>query len=114
MQKLFVIYGVLAVALTASCFGHERDRNADAKNTKPQKAKALIELFTSEGCSSCPPADKLLSNVKASGEAIVLSYHVDYWNYLGWKDSFSQAAFSDRQKQYAQQFSLESVYTPQM
>ena len=76
----------------------------------------LVALFTSEGCSSCPPADKLLSTLKAEGDSnvFVLSYHVDYWDHLGWKDPFSQAAFSDRQRQYAQRFSLESIYTPQM
>ncbi len=114
MQKLFALYCLLAVALAAACNNSEANNKANTPNAKQQKAKALVELFTSEGCSSCPPADKLLSRIKTAGEAIVLSYHVDYWDHLGWKDAFSQAAFSERQRQYAQQFSLESIYTPQM
>jgi hypothetical protein len=76
----------------------------------------LIELFTSEGCSSCPPADRLLEKLAAENndKVYVLSFHVDYWNYIGWKDPFSQARFSQRQRNYARQFSLESIYTPQM
>lgn len=80
---------------------------------------ALIELFTSEGCSSCPSADTNLEQIAAaaatSGQNIyTLSYHVDYWNYLGWKDPYSSKAFSDRQRRYAQQFRSKRVYTPQM
>jgi hypothetical protein len=77
---------------------------------------AVLELFTSQGCSSCPPADELLGQyVKKENEAILpLSFHVDYWNYLGWKDIFSSAVFSERQKKYAAIFNLQSVYTPQI
>lgn len=76
---------------------------------------AVVELFTSEGCSSCPPADRLLSKIAAENKNVfVLSYHVDYWDYLGWKDQFSQSIFTDRQRQYAQHFKLKSIYTPQV
>lgn len=75
----------------------------------------VVELFTSEGCSSCPPADKLLRTIQSeNAEVYVLSYHVDYWDRLGWKDPFSQHVFTERQQSYAQQFQLESVYTPQV
>ncbi|HEY4063938.1 MAG TPA: DUF1223 domain-containing protein [Puia sp.] len=76
---------------------------------------AVVELFTSEGCSSCPPADKALA--EAAGEyptqVYTLEFHVDYWNRLGWKDIYSAAGYTQRQKEYAQAFNLESIYTPE-
>jgi len=77
---------------------------------------ALVELFTSEGCSSCPPADELIEEVqeKYSGKNVIaLSYHVDYWDRLGWKDPFSSADFTNRQEYYGGIFRLNSIYTPQ-
>ena len=80
---------------------------------------AVVELFTSEGCSSCPPADENLASLaekaKTAGRRVyALSFHVDYWNYLGWKDPFSDAAYSERQRGYASAFASRRVYTPQM
>ena len=79
----------------------------------------VVELFTSEGCSSCPPADALLvklsqQNSQNGSDLILLGEHVDYWNSLGWTDRFSSAQFSQRQSDYAKTFHLASVYTPQM
>ncbi len=76
---------------------------------------AVLELFTSEGCSSCPSADKLLPQLaKLDSNIIPLSFHVDYWNRLGWTDPFSSNEYSERQRNYARQLNLESVYTPQL
>ena len=85
-------------------------------NFKPeiiQNQKIVLELFTSQGCSSCPPADKLLKQVK-SDDVIVLSYHVDYWNYIGWKDPFSKKSYSKKQEAYAYKFDNSTLYTPQV
>jgi hypothetical protein len=77
---------------------------------------ALVELFTSEGCSSCPSADNLVNATIAENKAnvFVLCFHVDYWNRLGWKDMYSDAVYSSRQKEYANALDLEGVYTPQI
>lgn len=82
----------------------------------PARPVVVAELFTSQGCHSCPPADRLLSQlIEATDgvEVVALSFHVDYWNYLGWKDPFSDAAFSERQRQYASHL-RDRVYTPQL
>jgi len=80
---------------------------------------AVVELFTSQGCSSCPPADRLLAKLahdpKSQGKVIPLSFHVDYWNSIGWQDPFSSARWSDRQKIYgARAFHSNRIYTPQV
>jgi hypothetical protein len=93
-----------------------------AQNAKPATAVdrvVLVELFTSEGCSSCPPADALLRQVNgtqtAAGQLIVgISEHVTYWNSLGWSDPFSSSLYTDRQNAYGERFHLDGVYTPQM
>jgi hypothetical protein len=82
---------------------------------KPAQGIALLELFTSQGCSSCPPADDLLGEYARTNDqqVIPIAFHVDYWNRLGWKDPFSNPLFSERQREYAQHFVRAGVYTPQ-
>ena len=79
-----------------------------------QTQPVVIELFTSQGCSSCPPADALMHKLAARSDVIALSMHVDYWDYIGWKDEFAKPKYTARQKAYAQAGGRRSVYTPQM
>lgn len=103
---------LVATALAVSAF------KSNTKISKPAATNgfALIELFTSEGCSSCPPADELVARIQkedSNKPVYILAYHVDYWNNLGWKDPFSSPAYSQRQRQYAAWLKAE-VYTPQI
>lgn len=74
----------------------------------------VVELFTSQGCSSCPPADEFLGELAKRDDVLALSFHVDYWDYIGWKDTFASPANTERQRVYARRFGLAYVYTPQM
>jgi hypothetical protein len=76
--------------------------------------KAVLELFTSEGCSSCPPADALLKSLNARPDLITLAYHVDYWDYIGWTDTFGAKANTDRQQAYAKAWGSSNIYTPEL
>ncbi len=77
------------------------------------KPRGVVELFTSQGCNSCPPADAVLNGLVKTGDIVALGYHVDYWDYLGWKDTLATPDSTERQKLYGKAFGKREVYTPQ-
>lgn len=87
---------------------------ASQAETVRNDAKVVVELFTSQGCASCPPADALLTGLAEHENVVALAYHVDYWDYIGWRDTFGHEAFSDRQRAYAKSWGSSRIYTPQM
>lgn len=117
-MKLFTLIlagaGIIALGFSSKnkLPGHNREMNIE---NAPSSSIAVLELFTSEGCSSCPPADRLLPELaNIDSNIIPLSFHVDYWNRLGWTDPFSSNEYSERQREYAKYMNLESIYTPQL
>ncbi len=78
------------------------------------KPPVVVELFTAQGCSSCGPANEAVAALADRDDVLPLTFSVDYWDYLGWKDTFAEGAFSDRQRTYARQFGIRDVYTPQV
>ena len=96
--------------------GNKVESNATEVNDGPYAPVIVLELFTSQGCSSCPPADKVLDEAKKRfpNEVFALSYHVDYWNYIGWEDPFSQSVFTKKQSFYNRKFGYSGNYTPEL
>ena len=117
-----VLIGMVSVALLGAFSRSRRETTGGgthSANDNAQRTPVLVELFTSEGCSDCPPADALLERLDRSQpvrgvELIALSEHVDYWNDIGWRDPYSLHEYSERQGAYAGHFRIGSVYTPQM
>lgn len=110
---------ICSFAIVISLFAFTRKSKKEATQFTKNQNFVLLELFTSQGCSSCPSADKLLEKTivdaqKSGKKIIALSYHVDYWDRLGWKDPYSNAQFTQRQYDYAQWFQSSNVYTPQI
>jgi len=107
------------LAISLFLFFATPDAGPATATEMPVERPVLLELFTSQGCSSCPPADRVLSRLNEeakSGElsVVALSFHVDYWNRLGWTDPYSDAAFSQRQRIYARKLGDNRVYTPEL
>ena len=110
---VFSAFTILSFVLVSFGFIHHEENNPPSPIVNT--SFAVAELYTSEGCSSCPPADEAVADIsKKYANVYVLGFHVDYWNYLGWKDEFSAAAYSQRQSHYAEVFNLNSIYTPQV
>jgi len=99
MSKLNIVFGAALLLFPA---------------VSKAESPVVVELYTSQGCSSCPPADRLLASLATHDDIIALALHVDYWDYLGWADDFAKPEYSNRQRQYAGAWSERSVYTPQM
>ncbi len=115
---LFVVTAVVGLGLSHSLRGQQPPSKKPV-SVKSDSSIALVELFTSQGCSSCPSADENLAAIakqadKDGKQVITLSFHVDYWNYLGWKDPYSSADATKRQRLYATVHGSKQVYTPQM
>jgi hypothetical protein len=108
MSKFPILTVALALAAMAQTSGGASARAAEAA------PPVVVELFTSQGCSSCPPADAFLGELAQRQDVIALAFHIDYWDYIGWKDPFASPDFTKRQRGYAGALGLRSVYTPQM
>ncbi len=114
-QRSFTTYfiALCAISMPAThAFGMENCSAKSAATLTP-----VIELYTSEGCSSCPPADAWLSQMKAAqkeGKVVAQAFHVNYWDYIGWTDRFAAPAYTQRQRELSQRTSLNSIYTPQL
>jgi hypothetical protein len=110
--RSFSVFLVLSAAFAASAASL-------AQTSQPNRTPVIVELFTSEGCSSCPPADALLARLDhdqpiADAQIIILGEHVDYWDGLGWHDRFSSHQYTDRQNEYGASLQIADIYTPQM
>ena len=117
MKTIFC--SVLLATITGLFSWHQVNIYDQSKLEQQVDTPILVELFTSQGCSSCPPADRVLAKLAKEAEAgdlpiVALSFHVDYWNRLGWKDPYSDAAFSQRQRIYASKLPDQRVYTPEI
>jgi hypothetical protein len=101
--------GILALGAMATT-GILAPRAGDGTALRP----VVVELFTSQGCSSCPPADAFMKELKSASGVLAMSFHIDYWDYLGWRDTLGDSAYSERQRSYAKARGDGDVYTPQM
>ncbi|MBL0740558.1 DUF1223 domain-containing protein [Chryseolinea sp. Jin1] len=112
-----LVLAVVVVAAAAFSFSPAADVIKNPGRADDARGFAVVELFTSEGCSSCPPADALVEKIQRENnndQIYILAFHVDYWDHQGWKDRFGDPEFSNRQRQYAEWLNLGTLYTPQV
>ena len=113
-RRSVLIGGAAALAGTAATPILAREPAGGSSIGAPSGGPWAIELFTSQGCSSCPPADLQLGTLSRRSDIVALSYHVDYWDYIGWKDRFASRETTERQRAYARTMKQRYVYTPEM
>jgi hypothetical protein len=114
-RKISSLDAVGALALTMALAAWLAAAGTQAQSAWAGESRpVVVELFTSQGCSSCPPADELLGELAKQPGVLALSFHVDYWDYIGWKDPFAAAQYTERQRDYTAKLGLRYVYTPQM
>ncbi|NLR68702.1 DUF1223 domain-containing protein [Chitinophaga varians] len=114
---LYIGLPLIFIAMMAFRNASHKTMIANIQKDNNDKGFAVVELFTSEGCWSCPPADALIARLQQGNnnkQLYIMAFHVDYWDHQGWKDRFSQAGFTERQKQYASWLRLNNIYTPQL
>src|SRR5258705_11187196 len=119
LAVVLAVTSTFSACLTQSAQEQPMPDASGAPTTTGKKQPVLVELFTSEGCSSCPPADRVLTILQndqlvPNADVITLGFHVDYWDDGGWKDRFSSSEYTRRQQAYARQLRIDSPYTPQM
>jgi hypothetical protein len=119
MIRSFILATVAVVCIVLAVSRLQQASSKTSPEVRGGKGPVVVELFTSEGCSSCPPADALLRRLEDSKsldgtDVIAIGWHVDYWDHQGWKDRFSSPDFTRRQHDYADAFASDQVYTPQM
>lgn len=114
-RSVMLMAGLLATApVWFGAASEVRAEDASGGGGAATRSPVVVELFTSQGCSSCPPADRLLAQLAGRADVLPLALHVDYWDYLGWQDALADPKFTRRQKAYAQANGKRMIYTPQM
>lgn len=119
MKSIMLAGSLAGVLIISAAFMSLQEKGVIKKIQTMENSKgfAVVELFTSEGCSSCPPADELIEKIERDNknqQIYIMAFHVDYWDHQGWKDKFSDRKFSERQRQYAEWLGLRTIYTPQI
>ncbi len=116
-KELIIAAGLLGIVIISTAFTTLQSKKEMTIPQGDNKGFTLVELFTSEGCSSCPAADDLVARIQKdnpNGQIYILAYHVDYWDHQGWKDIYSDAEYTKRQSRYAELLNLQTIYTPQI